>query len=133
MLLYYDYGVQHDSKTVMCRYFSTPDSEAFSSTVDDPATLTLDQQGSPPAAGALGAERTVSIVHSKGSLSDGVVVGSSLQQLVCAHTTHLSVPAPPVKDVAMLAVLRKPTNLPPAPALDLKPRPNKHGDLGKYG
>ena len=40
-----------------CRYFSTPDSEAFSSTVDDPATLTLDQQGSAPAAGALGAER----------------------------------------------------------------------------
>ena len=26
---------------LMCRYFSTPDSEAFSSTVDDPATLTL--------------------------------------------------------------------------------------------
>jgi hypothetical protein len=42
---------------LMCRYFGTPDSEAFSSTVDDPATLTLDQQGSPPAAGALGAER----------------------------------------------------------------------------
>ena len=45
---------------LMCRYFSTPDSEAFSSTVDDPATLTLDQQGSPPAAGALGAERSAS-------------------------------------------------------------------------
>ena len=44
---------------LMCRYFSTPDSEA-SSTVDDPATLTLDQQGSPPAAGALGAERSAS-------------------------------------------------------------------------
>ena len=62
MLLYYDYGVQRDSKTVMCGYFSTPDSEAFSSTVDDPATLTLDQQGSPPAAGALGAERSASYI-----------------------------------------------------------------------
>ena len=45
---------------LMCRYFSTPDSEAFSSTVDDPATLTLDQQGSPPAAVALCAERSAS-------------------------------------------------------------------------
>ena len=103
---YYDYGVKLDSKTYVdtsARRTQRPSPPQW--TTPPPSPWISRVVRLPPARWA----RSRSIVHSKGSLSDGVIVGSSLQQLVCAHTTHLSVPAPPVKDVAMLAVLRKPT------------------------